>query len=887
MSLCDPGFNDPLRFPQRPTNRPGLDRIAYRIGEYPDMVAAMLRHIDGEVALAGWTHRGADDPGIALLESVGILGDILTFYQEHYANEAFLRTATWRESVAGLVRLLGYRLSPGLGGHATLAVELKPAAGKVVVPAGFAFKAELAGQDQPAEFQTDAELVAWPHLSRFHLYRPRSYAASAPVNSLTLEIESVAGNSSPASVEAAELKKGDRILLVPSAPAWSSSATAGFSAQDSSQVLKIAEVSKLHDRTLLTFESRLARSWSLPLTAYRLGRSWRHFGHAAPPSYSRPTPATGNVTGATTLTTKYLRHVGNDHDCINTSISFSLPGTVLPLDQEAADLTPRTRVAVETRIRRAGTMRDCLLVRRISELRTTTLGFGPQTGPSTLLTLDGALVTHGTNKGDEADIRDYRIHEITSPQLRLRPAASASGGAFGSGNAALAFHGTRTEVRRLAGRRLSLKHADGRAIELTCINEESDFTGSDAVARMWALSVDAPPAPFLRTDFDEAVPKVTVWGNTVSASQGKAVETVVLGNGDARAAFQTFALPKPVTHHLHPGADPAEVPELEVHVAGRRVDRVSSLHGEAGDNLVYVLRQNDAGEFHIQFGDGKTGARLPSGRGNVTATFRTGSGARGTLAEGASPTGSRIEGVAKLQLPGVIAGGAEPESAGKARMAAPGRVQGLGRIVSLADYESELLSIPGVSRVRAAWDMLDGAPGVLLRVLLESGRESEYDSVRDSIYAFQRCRGSNRFELKVDQAVLRQVHLDLRFAFDPALLEEDVTAAVTRLLAPMDRPDASANGVFALTARTIAEPEYASRIEGRVQSVAGVRWARVQAFARLAATPPGTPPDELSLPRAPRPRHAKVAAGALELLQLHSAHLTLSAAPADPGEACT
>ena len=27
-----------------------------------------------------------------------VVGDILTFYQQHYANEAYLRTAAWRDS---------------------------------------------------------------------------------------------------------------------------------------------------------------------------------------------------------------------------------------------------------------------------------------------------------------------------------------------------------------------------------------------------------------------------------------------------------------------------------------------------------------------------------------------------------------------------------------------------------------------------------------------------------------------------------------------------------------------------------------------------------------------------------------------------------------------
>ena len=111
----------------------------------------MMRGIDAAPELAGWTHREPDDPGIALLEGAAILGDILTFYQEHYANEAYLRTAAWRESVAELVRLTGYRLAPGIGGRATFAFE-RAATSPVTIRAGFPVKAELA--DVPARRPT-------------------------------------------------------------------------------------------------------------------------------------------------------------------------------------------------------------------------------------------------------------------------------------------------------------------------------------------------------------------------------------------------------------------------------------------------------------------------------------------------------------------------------------------------------------------------------------------------------------------------------------------------------------------------------------------------------------------------------------------------------------
>src|SRR5215203_6020989 len=91
-------------------NRPGLSAIAYRTGDYAAFRQAMLQAIPGvdaelaralgleQLPLGRWTARQPDDHGIALLELWAVLGDILTFYQERIANEAYLRTARQRDS---------------------------------------------------------------------------------------------------------------------------------------------------------------------------------------------------------------------------------------------------------------------------------------------------------------------------------------------------------------------------------------------------------------------------------------------------------------------------------------------------------------------------------------------------------------------------------------------------------------------------------------------------------------------------------------------------------------------------------------------------------------------------------------------------------------------
>jgi hypothetical protein len=208
-------------------------------------------------------------------------------------------------------------------------------------------------------------------------------------------------------------------------------------------------------------------------------------------------------------------------------------------------------------------------------------------------------------------------------------------------------------------------------------------------------------------------------------------------------------------------------------------------------------------------------------------------------------------------------------------------VQSLGRLVSLRDYETETLAIPGVVTVTAAWDLHAGVPAVILRVLLEAGREAEFGEVRTSIAQAQRCRGPDRFALVVQQAVLRYVFLDLIYARDPSYRHEDVEAALRAALGLAGDQDHERTGLFGQRARRLGEVEYASRIEGRLQNVAGVLWCKVSALGLFAAPVAGGPaisdPSTLVLPAAPRPRIGKLNCGVHELLQLATSHLTLTA----------
>ncbi|MEA2428751.1 MAG: hypothetical protein QOF37_2379, partial [Thermoleophilaceae bacterium] len=181
---CDPG--QPAT-PRTVWNRPGLPEVAYRMGTYGDFREAMLQRVAREPALRPWTARTDDDYGMAVLDLWSYVADILTFYQERTANEAFLRTARMPGSVRRLAALLGYVPAPGLAAEARLAFILD--AGKRLTLRERMRVQSLPGDEpgaKPQKFETDAGLEATGELSSVPLRPPALSAATyADVAALT------------------------------------------------------------------------------------------------------------------------------------------------------------------------------------------------------------------------------------------------------------------------------------------------------------------------------------------------------------------------------------------------------------------------------------------------------------------------------------------------------------------------------------------------------------------------------------------------------------------------------------------------------------------------------------------------------------------------------
>ena len=83
-------------------NAPGLSTLAWRVGTHGQYNESRLTAIGRQPALARLTTRADDDSTVALMDAWAASLDVLAFYQERYANENYLRTATERRSIVEL-----------------------------------------------------------------------------------------------------------------------------------------------------------------------------------------------------------------------------------------------------------------------------------------------------------------------------------------------------------------------------------------------------------------------------------------------------------------------------------------------------------------------------------------------------------------------------------------------------------------------------------------------------------------------------------------------------------------------------------------------------------------------------------------------------------------
>jgi hypothetical protein len=689
---CEPAA--PLT-PLHIENRPGLSAVAYRIGTYASFREAMLEAIARTPELASLTTRRSDDYSVTLIECWAAVCDVLTFYQERYANEFYLRTATFRESIGRLARLIDYSLRPGVAALAQLAFTVED--GKIVrIPERLRVQS-VPGQDElPQTFETIEEITADARLNSLRIYpQPANSPGPLAAGQTTAILDRMQG---PALVAA--LAPGEHVVFFNDR----TSATA--------EEKEIAAVVTEDDRNRVSWTSpiKAGSAWNSSTRVHKFKRIFRLFGHNAPSQFMTPSSIGGDPTR--------IRWT------LSTLSGFGYPDSAQEVETNSGGAS---RLCLDARYEGLSVGQKLLVVDAVGNKSAVTITQidqaqdtrGAQSDTVTRLWVipDATLATLVTPFSDR---RKVLIYELTSPAITFWPErySDTLGGSdvYLPGRRVVDELGAGVEVNRSiernafkpgvvlhpqdfeVGRSLLLTDAGGKTVAGT-VREVPTITSTDAAGfchLVIGIESDEP--------FNLQTATATLKGNVTLASHGETVRNEVIGNGNAAEKFQRFPLKKmPLTYV--PSASPGGL-QSSLQVLVNRVgwDEVAGLYAQPPDAQVYATRTADDGTTIVQFGDGATGAVLPSGASNVVATYRYGAGLVGRVRLGTLTTlMDRLTGLKAATNLLAAEGGADPETIGTARQNAPQTVRTFGRAVSLRDFEDLVAASGEVAKAQATW----------------------------------------------------------------------------------------------------------------------------------------------------------------------------------------
>lgn len=718
-------------------NPPGQRALRWRVAPHGATLERMR---------AALPELGPDDPSVALLDTWAVVTDVVSFYTERIAQEGFLRTATESMSVRELARTLGHELRPGVAAQAELALDVETAASapeSVLVDAGTPVQTVPSPGSLPQTFETTSAVEAhraWNAIPAVATApQPLGYGVTdvwLPTTTPTVQLD-------------------DRLLVVgteragvepddphgPDTEKW-----------DFRRVVEVEVSPPFHEGwTRIGLDHRIGYRKSDELVAevgvevHRLTRRFTLFGHNAPDpkmfsaSFRPPrVPDADDWSGmeADSAGSRLIELDGDQDDV--------LPGSWLVLEQpgvteayQVLDVTPdgakrfglsgkvtRLRLDIGENLSRFG--RRETIVNAVSERL-----------PAALMPL---LDPVGDVPGGTPNVLDVAP---TSPALRV-----------------------------------------GRFVAVTGLTE----AGTPAVETATLTAVTRLADGTQRLVLDPALTRayhpgtVVVHANLARATHGETVHQV-LGSGDGRVAFPRFRLRRaPLTYVRSTTAATGAVAALEVRVEGVAWTEVPTLFDAGPHDQAYVVRQDADGNTDVVFGDGIHGARLPTGRENVRATYRVGIGEDGRAAPGQVSLPLRKPlGIARISNLAAAHDLAPPEDLEQARTNAPLRIRTLDRAVSVADYEDFARGYAGIGHARAdlVWD--GRVETVVLSVLAADGGPAStalLGDLRATLDGARENRAPRRVEAGVVIDVGASLLLDVDPRYEPAPVREAVVAAL-------------------------------------------------------------------------------------------------------------
>jgi predicted phage baseplate assembly protein len=779
QAACGCGDGSTVLTPASVANASGHSALSYRVGTHGSFKATMQAALSRQASLAGLTARHDADPSIALLDAWAIVLDALTFYQERIANEGYVRTAIERRSILELARAIGYELNPGVAAGAVLAFTMDGADGSpasVILEAGTKVQSVPGPNELPQLFETTEALDARPAWNALH---PQTAERVYPdIGSTTVYLKGTSTN----------LKSGDRLLVV-------GDERLRDPESDRFDVRRVKTVAAVPPSTPT---ADLAAGFTIVELDRGLGQSdpKRRPATANPQVYALRQRAAlfgANAPDWLAMSTAVKKQYGGDSKStqwphFNVAYEDEVPLVVDELYLDAVYPSISTGSWLVLSLLESD---ELFSVRTVTEASKTDFTL---TAKTTLVELDGPALSKPFTDG----LREIVVFAV-SELLDWADAPMSS---------------------PVSGAAVTLDtHVEGLPVGRLLIASGTDAVTGESRSEVLSLARTEERDGLTRLVFTTALvhsyvrASLTFSANVAPATHGE-TKTEILGSGDGARRFQTFALKqKPLTHVSAATAGGSET-TLAVRVNDILWDEVPALYGSGPADRVYVTRLSDDGTVTVEFGDGVTGARLPTGTENVTATYRVGSGLGGVLNAGqVSLLMSRPLGLAGATNPLPTSGAADAELLDQARQNAPLTVLTMERIVSLQDCEDFVRAFAGIGKAQAT--LLWNGERQMVHVTIAGAdggpvdpSSALYGNLRMAIDAARHATHA----IRIDSFLPQTFDTDARVLVDSHYVAKDVMA---RVVTAMEQ-------VFSFEGRELGQAVTKSEVLGVMQGVEGV-----------------------------------------------------------------
>lgn len=784
-------------------NLPGLSAIAWRVGTQARFKQSLLAAVSANPALRTLTARTDDDPSIALLDAWATALDVLTFYQERIANENYLRTATELGSILQLARAIGYELRPGVSAATLLSFTLEsqtvpgalPAA---TIPAGTKIQSIPGQNEKPQLFETTTDLDA---RATWNALAARTLGSSIPyLGQTVVYLQGVSTGLQP----------GDPLLII-------GDERAGDPTNENWDFRRVQAINLTigptpsQSYTAVTLDRSLGGGGVNPAQSnprvFALRRRCALFGNNAPDPRVMDATTAGNL-GAIDAGTSSAYW-----DYFNISYGYPISDTEIYLDSVQPAAVQGAWIVLV-----AGGYSEVYQITKADESAQAQFGLA---GKSTKLTLSGQNLAYIFGW----ELRETSVF-IQTDELQLAPVPVTAAITAGStqielavlltgddvlpvGRQMIVTDGVNTDAVTLASAATS---SDGADTILT-FNEKLANTYQPASVQVLANIVDSNNG---ETRLQPSPGMLPLPGGS-AASPGNLGPpcTDVLGSGDGSQVFQTFTLKQvPLTYTAAATASGGAT-TLTVRVNNLLWTEMPSFYGHGPNEQIYITRQADDGTVTVEFGDGITGARLPTGSENVTAFYRVGTGSGGNV--GAAQLSMILTptlGVNGVTNPQPATGGADGEQLAQARQNAPLTVLTLDRVVSLQDCADFASAYSGIGKAAAAllWDGQKQIVHLTVAAADGSTIDPTSDTYKYLVAAIDDARHPQLCTVFVQSFTPKPFAIEADVVIDANADTGTTIAALTAALA----------NTFSFAARSFGQAVTSSDIFAAAQAVAGV-----------------------------------------------------------------